>query len=77
MQFKYITGDVMVSTPEGFTNNSPIYSMTPTPVKKPSDRKALCLFTNILDVKNKTASVELELLNQSSNKLNQELHHGH
>ena len=29
--------------------------MTPTPVKKPSDRKSLCLFTNILDVKKKTS----------------------
>ena len=29
--------------------------MNPTPVKKLSDRKSLCLFTNILYVKNKTA----------------------
>ena len=29
--------------------------MTPTPVKKPSAIKSLCLFTNILDVKKKTA----------------------
>ena len=29
--------------------------MTPTSAKKPSARKSLCLFTNILDVKNKTA----------------------
>ena len=28
--------------------------MTSTPVKKPSARKSLCLFTNILDVKPKT-----------------------
>ena len=26
----------MVSTPEGFTDNSPISPMTPTPVNKPS-----------------------------------------
>ena len=45
----------MVSTPEGFTNNSPRSTMTPTPVKKPSARKSPCLFTNILDVKKKTA----------------------
>ena len=44
----------MVSTPEGFTNNSPRYPMTPTPVKKTSSRKSLCLLTNILDVKKKT-----------------------
>ena len=29
--------------------------MTSTPVKKPSARKSLCLFTNILDVQPKTA----------------------
>ena len=46
----------MVYNPEGFTNNSPIYPMTPTPVKKPTARKSLCIFTNILDVKNKTAT---------------------
>ena len=46
----------MVSTPEGFTNNSPRSPMKPTPVKEPSARKSLCLFTNILDVKNKTAT---------------------
>ena len=45
----------MVSTPEGFTNNSPISPMISTPVKKPSARKSLCLFTNILYVKKKTA----------------------
>ena len=45
----------MVSTPEGFTDNSPRSPMTPTLSKKPSARKSLCLFTNILDVKNKTA----------------------
>ena len=41
----------MVPTPEGFANNSPRYIMIPTPVKKPSASKPLCLFTNILDVK--------------------------
>ena len=30
--------------------------MTSTLVKKPSARKALCLFTNILDVKKKSAN---------------------
>ena len=47
-QFKYILKAAMVSTPEGFINNSPRYQMNPTPVKKPSARKLLCLFTNIL-----------------------------
>ena len=46
----------MVYTAEGFTNNSPRYTMTQTPVNKSSARKSLCLFTNILDVKNKTAA---------------------
>ena len=46
----------MVSTPEVSTNNSTISPMTPTPVKKPSARKSLCLFTNILYAKKKTAT---------------------
>ena len=46
----------MVSTPKGFTDNIPISPMISTPVKKPTARKSLCLFTNILDVKNKTAT---------------------
>ena len=45
----------MVSTPEFFTDDSPNVPMTSTPVKKPIDRKSLCLFTNIFDVKPKTA----------------------
>ena len=54
-QFKDILEADMVSNPEVFTNNSPISPMNSTPVKKPRSRKSLCLFTNILDVKNKTA----------------------
>ena len=54
-QFKDIPEAAMVSTTEGFTNNSTRSPMTPTPVKKPSARKSLCFFTNILDVKKKTA----------------------
>ena len=38
-QFKDILEDTMVSTPKGFTNNSPKSPMTPTPVKRPSARK--------------------------------------
>ena len=45
----------MVYTPEGFTDKSPISPMNPTPVKKPSSRKSLCMFTNILDMNKKTA----------------------
>ena len=45
----------MLYTPEGLNNNSPISPITLTPVKKPSARKSLCLFTNILEVENKTA----------------------
>ena len=51
-QFKYILEANMVSTTEGFTYNSPRSPRIPTPVKKQSDKKSLCLFTNILDVKN-------------------------
>ena len=44
----------MVSTPEEVTDDSPHLPMISTTVKKPSARKSLCLFTNILNVKNKT-----------------------
>ena len=47
-QFKDIIEAVMVSTPEGFTNYSPISPSTSTLVKKPSARKSLCMFTNVL-----------------------------
>ena len=52
---KYIIYYAILSTLEGVTNNSPNVHMTSTPVNKPSARKSLCLFTNILDVQPKTA----------------------
>ena len=45
----------ILSTPEGVTNNIPNVNLTSSPAKKPSARKPLCLFTNILDVKPTTA----------------------
>ena len=45
--FKDILDADMVSTPEVFTDNSPISLITPTPVKKPSAINSLCIFTNI------------------------------
>ena len=53
-QFKDILEAGMVSNPEGFIYNSTRSPMTTTPVNKPSANKSLCLFTNILHVKNKT-----------------------
>ena len=38
-QFKDVLEAAMVSTPEGFTNNSPISPMEPTPVNKRSAQK--------------------------------------
>ena len=38
-QFKDIIEAAMVSTPEGFTDNIPIYPMTSTPINKPNARK--------------------------------------
>ena len=52
---KDILENSILSTPEVFTDNSTNVHMAPTPVKKPSNRKSLCLFTNILDVKPTTA----------------------
>ena len=65
----------MVSTPEGFTNNS-ISPRPSTPVKKPSARKLLCVLINVLEVKKKLI-VEVELLNLSASQLFLEIHHGH
>ena len=48
-QFKDILEAAMISTPEVFTNNSPISPMNLTLVKKPSAQKSLCMFTKILD----------------------------
>ena len=50
-QLKDILEAAMVSTPEGFTENIPISSMTSTPVKKPNAQKSLCMFTKFFDVK--------------------------
>ena len=50
----------MVSTPEEITYDSFSLPMTQTTVKKPSARKSLCLFTNIFDVKKKTAKCCIE-----------------
>ena len=55
-QLKDILETDMVSNTEGFTDDSPISPMTSAPVKKQRARKSLCLFTNILDVKKKTAA---------------------
>ena len=52
---KDIIDAAILSTPEGVTDNSPNVHITLKPFKKPSARKSLCLFTNILDVNPKTA----------------------
>ena len=52
---KDILDSYMVSIPEEVTHYSPSFPMTSTPVKKSSARKSLCIFTNIFDVKKKTA----------------------
>ena len=52
---KDILEAALLSTPEGLTDKIPNVPMTLTPVNKPSARKSLCLFTNILDVKPTTA----------------------
>ena len=48
---KDIIDAAILSTPEGVTDNIPNVHMISTPVKKPSARNSLCLFTNILDNK--------------------------
>ena len=53
---KDIIDAAILYNPEGFTDNSTNVHMPSTPVKKPSARKSLCLFTNLLDVKPTTAN---------------------
>ena len=52
---KYIIDAAILSNPEEVTDNSPNVHMKSTPIKKPSGRKSLCLFTNILDVQSNKA----------------------
>ena len=69
-QFKDIIEAAMVSTPEGFTQNRPIYPMTSTPLKKPSAQKSPCLFNNIFEVEKNLLTVKLELINLSARQFN-------
>ena len=55
-QFKDILEAYMLSTPKGSNNNSPRSSVSPPTHNKPSAIKSLCIFTNVLDVKNKAYS---------------------
>ena len=57
---KYIIDSTMVLTPEGVADNVPNVPMTSTTVKKPSAMKSLCLFTNILNDKKKTAKCHVQ-----------------
>ena len=59
----------MTSNPEGFTNDSPISTMTSTPVKKTSAGKSLCLFTKILYVKKKTATRQIGAAKSKGNAI--------
>ena len=52
---KDIINASILSTPEVFIDNIPNVHLTLSPVKKPSARKSLCLFTNILDIQHETA----------------------
>ena len=54
-KLKDILDASMVSNLEEVTDDSHNVPMTSTPVKKLSASKSLCLFTNILNVKNKRA----------------------
>ena len=57
--YKAIIESEMVSNPEGFTDNSSMSSGPYTTVKKPSARKALRQFLEVLDVKHRTSARRL------------------
>ena len=63
---KDILDAAMVSTTEEITDKIPNVPMKSRPVKKPSARKSLCIFTNILNVKKKQQNVVLELQNPNA-----------
>ena len=63
---KDILDAAMVLTLETVTYDSPNVTTTSTRVTKPITRKSLCLFTNILNVKNKIENVMWELKNQNA-----------
>ena len=54
---KDILDSDMVLTTEEVADDITNVPMTSTPVKKPSARKSLCLFTSIFDVKKKTENI--------------------
>ena len=54
-----VLDESMVQTPEGVIDHCPNVPMTSTPFKKTSASKSLCLFTNIFDVKKKTAKLRI------------------
>ena len=59
IQCKSIIEAPMVSTPDRFTDNSPMSPGTPMIVKKCSASKSLFLFIEVLNVKNKTSVHQL------------------
>ena len=59
----------MFYTPAEFTTNSPGSPMTPTQVKKPSDRKSMCLSTTILDVKKETVISQVKAAKYKRNAI--------
>ena len=56
IHFKAFIEESMVSTSDIFTNSSPMLHGPSTIVRNPIARKPLCLFTEVLDVKNKLMS---------------------
>ena len=51
--------------------------MTSSPVKKPSARKPLCMFTNVLDLNKKTAYCQVGAAKSKRKAIKYEIHHGH
>ena len=54
-KYKAIIEAAMVSTPDIFTDSSPMSPGPPMIVKKTSARKSLHLFIEVLDIKNKNS----------------------
>ena len=69
-QFTDILEVDLVSNPEGFTDNIPIYPRTSTPVKKPSARKELYMFTRLLFREDRKSNRYIRLLFREDRKSN-------
>ena len=72
-KYKAILEAEMVYTSERFTDNIPMLLGTSVIFKNPITRKQLCIFTEVLDVKNKTAVHRVSASKSSASQSEKEI----